>query len=73
VQRLQIIERGSCLILTDEPTGNPDSQSQAEVLSLLDRIRRERALPLVIVTHSREVAAAADREIQMRDGQILGH
>jgi ABC-type lipoprotein export system ATPase subunit len=58
------------LLLADEPTGNLDTPTQADVLALLSRIRRERSLTLVIVTHSPEVAAAADREIRLRDGKI---
>ena len=61
------------LLLADEPTGNLDSVSQDEVLELLDRLRRERSLTLVIVTHSPEVAAAGDRVIKMRDGRIVDH
>ncbi len=58
------------LLLADEPTGNLDSQSQREVLELLDRLRRERGLTLLVVTHSAEVASAADREVRLRDGVI---
>ena len=59
------------LILADEPTGNLDSQSQFEILELLGRLRRERSLTLVMVTHSPEVSASADREIKLRDGKIV--
>jgi putative ABC transport system ATP-binding protein len=59
------------LILADEPTGNLDSRNQTEVLDLLDRLRAERALTLVVVTHSHEVATAADREVRLRDGKII--
>jgi putative ABC transport system ATP-binding protein len=59
------------LLLADEPTGNLDSVAQAEVLELLGRLRRERSLTLVLVTHSPEVAAAADRVIKIRDGRIV--
>ena len=59
------------LLLADEPTGNLDSVAQAEVLELLGRLRRERSLTLVLVTHSPEVAAAADRVIKLRDGRIV--
>jgi ABC-type lipoprotein export system ATPase subunit len=59
------------LLLADEPTGNLDTPTQAEVLGLLGRLRRERRLTLLIVTHSNEVAAAADREIRLRDGRIV--
>ncbi len=45
--------------------------SQDEVLKLLERLRHDRGLTLVIVTHSSEVAAAADREIHMKDGRIV--
>ena len=59
------------LLLADEPTGNLDSRAQAEVLALLDRLRRDRGLTLIVVTHSPEVAAAADREIKLRDGRVV--
>lgn len=59
------------LILADEPTGNLDSATQREILELLARLRQERNLTLLVVTHSTEVAAAADREIQLRDGQLV--
>ncbi len=58
------------LILADEPTGNLDSRTQAEILELLARLRAERSLTLVVVTHSREVAAASDREVRILDGLI---
>jgi putative ABC transport system ATP-binding protein len=60
------------LLLADEPTGNLDSQAQSEVLALLNKLRHEHGLTVVLVTHSSEVAASADREIHMRDGQIIG-
>jgi putative ABC transport system ATP-binding protein len=59
-----------CLLLADEPTGNLDSKIQDEIIHLLHHLRDERRLTLVIVTHSHEVARAADRRIPMKDGQI---
>ncbi len=59
-----------CLLLADEPTGNLDSKSQDEIIRLLHRLRDQRQLTLVIVTHSPEVAQATDRRIPMKDGQI---
>ena len=59
------------VLLADDPTGNLDSASQDEVLELLQRLRRQRSLTLVIVTHSPEVAASADRNIRLRDGKIV--
>ena len=64
------LANGPALILADEPTGNLDSRSQADILDLLARLRAEHGLTLVVVTHSREVAAALDREITLRDGRI---
>ena len=64
------LANGPTLILADEPTGNLDSRAQADVLDLLARLRAERGLTLIVVTHSREVAAAADREVALKDGQI---
>ena len=60
------------LLLADEPTGNLDSRAQREVLDLLARLRRDRGLTLVVVTHAAEVAAAADREVKLRDGVVVG-
>ena len=64
------LANGPTLILADEPTGNLDSHAQAEILALLARLRADLGLTLVVVTHSREVAAAADREVVLKDGQI---
>ena len=65
------LANGPALLLADEPTGNLDSVAQTEVLELLGRLRRERGLTMVVVTHSPEVAAASDREIKLRDGQLV--
>jgi putative ABC transport system ATP-binding protein len=60
------------LLLADEPTGNLDSKSQEEILRLLGQLRDRRRLTLLVVTHSPDVARAADRRIAMKDGQIVG-
>ncbi len=60
------------LLLADEPTGNLDSKNQEEIMHLLQQLRRERRLTMVIVTHSHEVAQAADRRIAMKDGRVQG-
>jgi ABC-type lipoprotein export system ATPase subunit len=59
------------LLLADEPTGNLDSQSQNEVLELLNNLRQKQGLTLIIITHSPEVAAATERVIKMKDGRVV--
>ncbi|MCC6359262.1 MAG: ABC transporter ATP-binding protein [Phycisphaerales bacterium] len=58
------------VLLADEPTGALDSHSGDQLLDLLEELRRERAMTMVVVTHDREVAARADRVLEMKDGRI---
>lgn len=58
------------LILADEPTGNLDSETGGDILSLFHLLRDEAGVSFLIVTHDDEVAAAADRVIRMKDGEI---
>ena len=57
-------------MLADEPTGNLDSASAEEVLTILERVNRQGAT-IVIVTHSREVAERASRIVRFGDGLIV--
>jgi putative ABC transport system ATP-binding protein len=57
------------LVLADEPTGNLDSTSSADVLGLLAELNRE-GRTIVIITHERDIAAVAERIVPMRDGEI---
>ncbi len=59
------------LLIADEPTGNLDTASAERVLALLREIADEQLATLILVTHSAEVAAAASRIIEMRDGKIV--
>ena len=59
------------IILADEPTGNLDSASGKQVLEILRRLREERGKTIVLVTHSQEGAAIADRVVRMNDGKLL--
>jgi putative ABC transport system ATP-binding protein len=58
------------LVIADEPTGNLDSANGARILDALVRLNRDRGLTLLLATHAAEVAAAADRVVYMRDGQV---
>jgi putative ABC transport system ATP-binding protein len=57
------------VLLADEPTGNLDSKSEAEVLDVLERVHTEGAT-IVMVTHAREVAGQGTRIVHMLDGAI---
>lgn len=59
------------LILADEPTGNLDSASGRQVLEILRRLRDEQGKTILLVTHSPEGAAMADRVMRMKDGRLL--
>lgn len=62
------------LILADEPTGNLDPETGAQVTDLLDRLVRGAGRTLLAVTHSRELAAHADRVLRIERGQLVeGH
>jgi putative ABC transport system ATP-binding protein len=58
------------VVFADEPTGNLDTASGADVMGLLDRLNAERGVAIVLVTHEPEVAAHARRQIRIRDGLV---
>jgi putative ABC transport system ATP-binding protein len=58
------------ILLADEPTGNLDSRTSAEVMELFQRLNRERNLTIVLITHEHDVAAYGSRIIVFRDGRI---
>jgi macrolide transport system ATP-binding/permease protein len=73
-QRVSIaraLMNGGHIILADEPTGALDSHSGTEVMALLDELASQGHV-IILITHDREVAARAQRVIEIRDGLIIG-
>ena len=59
------------LLLADEPTGNLDSATGAQIIELLLALKRRRGSTLVLVTHDQALARHADRVVKLHDGRIL--
>ncbi|MFR8548583.1 MAG: ABC transporter ATP-binding protein [Lachnospiraceae bacterium] len=60
------------IVLADEPTGNLDSRTSAEVMGLLQMTSREFNQTILMITHNEEIAQLADRVIHLEDGKIVG-
>ena len=58
-------------LLMDEPTGNTDSKTTQEIVSLIGRLNREEGVTIIIVTHDRSVAKQTKRKLEMLDGKIV--
>lgn len=61
------------LVIADEPTGNLDSANRDRIIDVLRDIHGQGLATLVVVTHEEEVAAAASRRVEMRDGWLVEH
>jgi len=61
------------LLLCDEPTGNLDTKTGAEIISLLREINKEQGTTLIVVTHDERIAQDANRVVELVDGQISGN
>lgn len=59
------------LLLADEPTGNLDEETGQQILLLLDRLTRQAGKNMLMVTHSQEAAAYADRVLTLKDGKLV--
>jgi putative ABC transport system ATP-binding protein len=59
------------LVLADEPTGNLDEETGRQILSLLERLTRQVGKSMLLVTHSNEAAAIADRVFALREGRLV--
>ena len=74
-QRVAVARALACkprLLLADEPTGALDTRTGQEILSLMLELHEEEHLTLVLVTHDAAVARVAHREIEIRDGRVVG-
>ena len=60
------------IILADEPTGNLDSKTSADVLGLIKRTSTEFHQTIVMITHNNDIARLADRIVRIEDGKIVG-
>ena len=58
------------LVLADEPTGNLDRKTGAQILKLFMDLNREQGITLIMVTHNLELAGQFQRVIEIRDGQV---
>ncbi|MBL7126972.1 MAG: ABC transporter ATP-binding protein [Dehalococcoidales bacterium] len=74
MQRVAIaraIVKNPPLILADEPTGNLDSRSGGEIISILTSLHAEQGITLVIITHDTDIAHHCQRIINLKDGQVV--
>jgi putative ABC transport system ATP-binding protein len=60
------------IILADEPTGNLDSQSGKEIISILTNLHKEQNITLIMITHDPNVAQCCQRIVRIMDGEIIG-
>jgi len=59
------------MLLADEPTGNLDTRTSLDVMSVFQRLNRESGITIVVVTHEPDIAAFADRVVMVRDGRVV--
>ena len=59
------------MLLADEPTGNLDTRTSLDVMSVFQRLNRESGITIVLVTHEPDIAEFADRVVTVRDGRVV--
>jgi len=62
---------GPSLVLADEPTGNLDSATSADIMTLFQRLNSGQGITMVVVTHESDIANYAQRRVMFRDGVIV--
>jgi putative ABC transport system ATP-binding protein len=60
------------LLLADEPTGNLDSRTSVEVMSIFQRLNAEQGITVLLITHEHDIAEYAMRIVRFRDGRVVG-
>ena len=65
------LANGAPLLMADEPTGNLDSASSVEIMTLFRHLNRDSGITVVVVTHATDIAAWSDRIVTFRDGLII--
>jgi len=73
-QRVSIaraLVNGPAIVWADEPTGNLDSKTTADVMSLIQQLNAEQGQTFVIVTHDADIGALCNRIVRMNDGEII--
>ncbi|MEA2646462.1 MAG: putative transport system ATP-binding protein [Chloroflexota bacterium] len=60
------------LVLGDEPTGEVDTETSQKLVGLMRQVNRDRGVTFIIVTHDLDLAAATDRMVRLKDGQVIG-
>ena len=59
------------LILADEPTGNLDTQTSIEIMSIVQELNEASGITIILVTHEKDIASYAKRQVHFRDGKIV--
>lgn len=59
------------IILADEPTGNLDSRTSVEVMEIFQRLRQERGITIILITHDHDIAEYGSRVVSFKDGHLL--
>lgn len=59
------------ILLADEPTGNLDTSTSAEIMSLITNLNRSKGITIILVTHESDIAAYGQRLVRLKDGRVV--